>query len=564
MERWKWFCWSRGMAPRANSFEPEPYSLPCPMPDWPQGGEFAKGTICIGELEVVQITRFERIWGCLSSKEKGNGAIFYKPSSIPEGFFSLGHFCHRCDQPLHGFVLVVRENAATKHSTGLPALVEPVDYAIIWSSNDFSDDYDRGCSYFWLPIPPEGYRALGIFVTSGPDKPSIEEVRCVRVDLTDSSEAHELMIDLEAIFPHLPCQVWKMRPSSRGLWGTGVSVGTFCCNTDLSSRDKLSVHCLKNLDSSLNGMPNLEQIHALIQHYGPTLMFHPKEVYLPSSVSWFFENGATLHKKGAKAGEIIDVKGSNLPLGGQNDGEYWIDLPDDDDNKDSFIKKGNIETAELYVHVKPAMGGTFTDISMWIFCPFNGPATIKVGAANFSLSKVGQHVGDWEHYTLRISNFNGELWSIYFSQHSGGEWVDAPGLEFIGGNKAVVYSSKSGHASFPHQGNYLQGSEKLGIGIRNDAARSKFFVDSSTRYQIVAAEYLGDVEEPFWLQYMRGWGPSIKYNSRSEIDRILSFLPFSIRNAVKNIFNSLPMELYGEEGPTGPKEKNNWVGDERW
>lgn len=40
MERWKWFCWSRGMAPRANNFEPEPYSLPCPMPDWPQGEFF--------------------------------------------------------------------------------------------------------------------------------------------------------------------------------------------------------------------------------------------------------------------------------------------------------------------------------------------------------------------------------------------------------------------------------------------------------------------------------------------------------------------------------------------
>ncbi|KAL0298586.1 UNVERIFIED_CONTAM: hypothetical protein Sradi_6518400 [Sesamum radiatum] len=65
---------------------------------------------------------------------------------------------------------------------------------------------------------------------------------------------------------------------------------------------------------------------------------------------------------------------------------------------------------------------------MWIFCPFNGPSTIKAGAFNYTFSRIGQHVGDWEHYTLRLSNFDGELWSVYFSEHSGGEWLDASEL----------------------------------------------------------------------------------------------------------------------------------------
>ncbi|KAL0317514.1 UNVERIFIED_CONTAM: hypothetical protein Sangu_2165700 [Sesamum angustifolium] len=166
-----------------------------------------------------------------------------------------------------------------------------------------------------------------------------------------------------------------------------------------------------------------------------------------------------------------------------------------------------METAELYVHVKPASGGTFTDIAMWIFCPFNGPTTIKAGAFNYTFSRIGQHVGDWEHYTLRLSNFDGELWSVYFSEHSGGEWLDASELEFIDGNKPIVYASKSGHASFPHEGCYIQGSTKLGIGARNDCAKSNYSIDSSTKYRVIAAEYLGDeIEEPQWLQYMREWG----------------------------------------------------------
>ena len=85
--------------------------------------------------------------------------------------------------------------------------------------------------------------------------------------------------------------------------------------------------------------------------------------------------------------------------------------------------------------------------------------------------------------------------------------MDAYNLEFIEGNKAVVYSSKNGHASFPHPGVYLQGSQTLGIGIGNDADRSRLLVDSSVRYQIIAAEYVGDaVMEPSWLQYKREWG----------------------------------------------------------
>ena len=143
--------------------------------------------------------------------------------------------------------------------------------------------------------------------------------------------------------------------------------------------------------------------------------------------------------------------------------------------------------------------------------------------------------------------------------------MDAYNLEYIEGNKAIIYASKCGHASFPHPGTFIQGSSKLGVGIRNDAAPSKYHVDSSVQYELIAAEYLGDgvVAEPDWLQFMREWGPTIIYDSRTELNRIINRLPIMVRNSVENIIKKLPVELCGEEGPTGPKEKNNWVGDER-
>ncbi|KAK4273575.1 hypothetical protein QN277_021951 [Acacia crassicarpa] len=551
------FCWSS--SPEFCSSEPQLFSLPSPLPQWPPGGGFASGRICLGEIEVLKITKFRRVWSCTHLRGKAQGFTFYRPVEIPDGFSCFGHYCQSNDQPLRGYVLAAREASSPETEANNPALRKPLKYSLIWSADSPHD----GCGYFWLPNPPVGYKAMGVVVTSEPDEPQIEQVRCVRADLTETCETHDLLLTVYSKFSKKLFQVWNTRPCKRGMLGRGVSMGTFFCCTFVDSEQVLDIACLRNLDSTLHAMPNVDQIHALIQHYGPTVYFHPDEIYMPSSVQWFFKNGALLYTEGSEKGKAIDYQGSNLPCGGANDGAFWIDLPGDEDARQN-LKKGNIETAKLYVHAKPASGGSFTDIVMWVFCPFNGPATVKVGPMNIAMSKIGEHVGDWEHFTLRVSNFTGELWSMFFSQHSGGEWVNSFDLEYIEGNKAIVYSSRNGHASYPHPGTYLQGSSKLGIGIRNDASRSKYCVDSSIKYEIVAAEYVGDgaIAEPNWLQYMREWGPTIVYDSHSEIEKLINMLPLFVRFSLENILELFPTELYGEEGPTGPKEKKNWEGDE--
>lgn len=96
---------------------------------------------------------------------------------------------------------------------------------------------------------------------------------------------------------------------------------------------------------------------------------------------------------------------------------------------------------------------------------------------------------------------------MYFSECSGGKWVHASNLEFIEGNKPIVYSSKFGHSTFPKSGTYIQRRTKLfGIGAKNYADKSNLFIDASKKYQIIAAEYLGSVvTEPDWLQHMQEW-----------------------------------------------------------
>ncbi|KAE8723584.1 hypothetical protein F3Y22_tig00012370pilonHSYRG00218 [Hibiscus syriacus] len=227
------------------------------------------------------------------------------------------------------------------------------------------------------------------------------------------------------------------RPVNRGTVDMGVCVGTFVApNSPLA--------CLKNVESNLSCMPNLDQIDTLFKAYSPWIYFHSKETYLPSSVTWFFMNGALvalLYTAGEESKPVpVDKTGSNLPQGGSN-----------------AVNTG------------------------WIFRWMKR-----------TRKDIGEQVGDWEHVTLRISNFNGELHRMYFSEHSGGKWWDR------------------------------------------------------------------DTE---WYRKEK-WGPNIRYDLVDEIKKVEKILPVKLKSAFEKFVNGLPNEVLGEEGPTGPKVKSNWNGDE--
>ncbi|CAL5085951.1 unnamed protein product [Urochloa decumbens] len=521
---------------------------PAALPSWPASdGGFAKGSIDLGGLEVRQITTFSKVWSTTQGGEHGVGATFFKPSPVPAGFSVLGHYAQPNNRPLFGHVLVARDTSGTG-----ALLAAPVDYTLVWSSPD-------GAGHFWLPKAPEGYKAVGAVVTATLDKPSPDEVRCVRADFTDACETEkpELSSDKQDGF-----RAATLRPAVRGIDARGVHAGTFLAQSSATPANASALACLKNNGTSYtSSMPDLAQVNSLLGAYAPHVFLHPKEAYFPSSVTWFFENGALLHQKGSQATTPVAADGSNLPRGGGNDGGYWLDLPADKKQREE-VKKGDLASAKVYVQAKPMLGGTVTDLAVWIFYPLNGAARAKVGFLTIPLGEIGEHVGDWEHVTLRVSNFSGELLRMYFSQHSAGTWVEASQLEYLdgfGGNRPVAYASLHGHAMYAKAGLVLQGNSRLGVGIRNDCARgSRLDTGGAERWEVVSAEYLG-VKEPAWLGFERGWGPRKVYNIGRVINSVARILPRSMRERLAKLVEKV---LVGD-GPTGPKMHGNWRNDER-
>ncbi|CAN6803815.1 unnamed protein product [Brassica oleracea] len=440
------------------------FKFPSPLLVIPPGGEknFGNGKIDLGGLEVIQVSISEstsqRVWRAFEGGPDNMGVSIFEPINLPAGFFTLGFYAQPNNRMLFGWVLVAKDVSGN-------SLRPPIDYMELGNTTSVVVKQD-GPAYFWQPLCPNGYGAVGVFVTTSPVKPSLrqESISCVRSDHTEQmSEADAWVWGIEGV------TVSSLRPANRGTEADGVYTGTFSFQQLNFPLPSLS--CLRNTKFDLSSMPSQDQTRDLFRAYSPLIYFHPNEEFLPSSVDWVFSNGALLYQKGNESNPVpVQPNGSNLPQGGSDDGLYWLDYPADESARER-VKRGDLGNTKVYLHIKPMFGGTFTDIVLWIFLPFNGNAHLKIlFMKSLSLGNVGEHIGDWEHVTLRISNFNGELWRVYFSEHSGGSLVEACDLEFQGGNKPVAYASLHGHAMFSRPGLVLQGQD--GNGIRNDMARS--------------------------------------------------------------------------------------------
>ncbi|KAL5981829.1 hypothetical protein ACLOJK_015895 [Asimina triloba] len=105
------------------------------------GGEFAKGIINLGGLEVCQVNTSTKVWATHGGGQDSLGATFFRPSPIPSGFFMLGAYCEPNNKPLFGWVLVGKDDSNGSSDLS-SAPVKPVDYSVVWSSESMKNNRD--------------------------------------------------------------------------------------------------------------------------------------------------------------------------------------------------------------------------------------------------------------------------------------------------------------------------------------------------------------------------------------------------------------------------------------
>jgi hypothetical protein len=327
-----------------------------------------------------------------------------------------------------------------------------------------------------------------------------------------------------------------------------------------------------------------KEVKALIQEYGPLIVFHPEEEYFldmpeavlngPSQLVWGLVENEDDYDKFQQTilGSVetsADTLLADVALAKQDPNaddpafRYWLNI-------DKSLRSGHLPRAKTYVRVRPE-GESKLDLQFWFFSPYNGPVKGKaqlvppvIPAKYYFPDTVGRHTGDWEHVTLRFereqNTRNWSLEQIFLSQHGSGQWLDAYGGAITySGSHPMIYAAKDSHAHYASPGEHpFQNvvSETippvtLTVDLVDLTGNGKTFqAYRPGNYSIVSSAVPGvkATGARDWLYYDGLWG---EYETLTYTDSI-------------TIFGQTRTFTFDEvrSGPTGPAQKPSWeLGD---
>lgn len=178
----------------------------------------------------------------------------------------------------------------------------------------------------------------------------------------------------------------------------------------------------------------------ILKQYAPYFMLHSTESFYPSSVEFHFNYTTRVYDE--KYGWVLNTTAPlNPKRGGIN---QWT--------HQAFLGQRDVWKVPIYAYYLDK-GYGITDLSYWAFFPFNHGK--KVLGVTF-----GNHVGDWEHITIRL--VNSQPTDIYVSTHTSGELIPYDQLEKRNG-RSVFYCSKGSHGFWKDPGNHIYYKKAKGL-----------------------------------------------------------------------------------------------------
>lgn len=181
----------------------------------------------------VVCSQFKRIWvdESISFNQK---YAFWRPQA-PPGFAVLGDCVTPVDEPPSKGVLAL--------NTSFAKVKRPLHFELVWSSSDnycsdreqikmlesdiretdvsqcSHDNADQSECRVWMPIPPEGYVALGCVVSRGREQPSLSSSLCVSAALVTPCPLKDCVF---FSYPQL-----NFESKMHAFWRVDNSVGSF-------------------------------------------------------------------------------------------------------------------------------------------------------------------------------------------------------------------------------------------------------------------------------------------------------------------------------------------------
>lgn len=470
-----------------------------------QTGEFnlkiSEGTVVFRDrINIQSVSQFHWIYDDSGTGSDQDLTIFRPNLSGLNGYYSLGDLAIKGrHQP--GSAIVVKSS--------LDVLARPTDYHLIWKDSGSGGDHDGS---FWDPIPPTGYTCLGMIVQRNYSKPSTDAMRCIKSEYVLRGSASKVWDDSGS------GANWNL-----GLWNStaqntkGLATGTFkgSRHHHNTGGDRFWVLNKDRINEPGMGLPADPAELAL--RYAPRVFLHSDESCFPSSVEWFQQH---THIQG---------------------GRYVTDqaLGCDSCTEPVFLdgKHPNHEVAPTYAMIVPK-GNQITDIVYWMFYPYNNGKRVCIGwyspwGCVGGYSTFGNHVGDWEHMTVRL--VNGQASQVFLSQHANGQtfnWGDSS-LAYDG-THPLVFSAKGSHGLYPDARRHIYKNLPNGDFLADDTNHGPQW-DTWQNLKVIQWKPIGQFEGGNqWLNFNGRWG-----NVKSGC----------------GIAESVSGECVLNDGPTGPMMK---------
>lgn len=299
------------------------------------------------------------------------------------------------------------------------------------------------------------------------------------------------------------------------------------------------------------GEPEPDPREVLLRTHAPRIWFTADEAYWPSSVQWAFPEQERFT---------------------DGEGQHWIRSSDSLDSPSDTLPffAGDLATAPIYAYWADKGGGV-VDLVYFVYYPYNRGKSVAD-------TIWGNHVGDWEHITVRLlEQPDGSLApsQVYLSAHSFGgayDWNSGE-VEVHDGTHPVAYAAWGSHGFWAQPGDHVYMSigstdpvfdlcitlvcadlvDRTAAGVAWDTSEHVFGMD------FIMQQGLGAAAWPAWMSddftdpgagdpAVPGMGPIYRWGNPEDCS-VLG-IPVDIT------------DLIGvcrlENGPTGPISKDTW------